>query len=374
MRKHLVVITLLLSLFWLAACSGEPEIVQVTRLVNQEVPVTVEVTRVVPQIAEVTVEVPVEVPVEVTVEVTRIVAETTANPTFPPVVTATPTIAPTATVPPTATPIGDAVTYTVQPGDTLASIAALTGVSAAAIQQANNLSDPNQITAGQKLVIPGWDGVLADGSVQPTVAPGATAPPPAGGPGVNLLPNPSFEDDWYFYLFNELQIPVGWQLSIYEGPNTLEPGPGGTFFRPEVRVITTADLPPDEQAMFVFDGNKTVKAFKGGAPTTFSLFTDVALPAGNYRFTINFFTDTVIAYENGQKVWAPDPMSAEVRIIHNDGGTGWVETVSGQRNSLTYDFTLTEPQTVRLGGDFRNRFVMQNNSWFIDDWSLYQLP
>jgi len=363
-----LIIALLAGLLVLAGCSGEPEVLEVTRVVNQEVPVTVEVTRLVPQIAEVTR----EVPVEVTVEVTRLVTEATPTPTSMPATVASPTTAPTATPPPTATPLGDVATYVVQPGDTLATIAALTGVSIIQIQQANNLSDVNQITAGQTLVIPGWDGILTTGGVQPTAVPGATQPPPTG--AVNLLPNPSFEGDWYFYLFNELQIPVGWQLNIDEGPNTLDPGPGGTFFRPEVRVITTADLPPNEQAMFVFEGNKTVKAFKGGAPTIFWLFTDVALPAGSYRFTMNFFTDTVLAYENNQKVFTTDPLAAEVRVMFNDGGTDWLGTLSGQRNSMSYEFTLTEPQTVRLGGGFRNRFVMANNSWFIDDWSLYELP
>lgn len=371
MGNRYFIIALLTGLLWIVGCSAEPEIIEVTRVVNQELPVTVEVTRLVPQIAEVTREVPFEVTVEVTREVavtpTPVISETAT--TAP-----SPTPPPTATPPPSATPPGLLATYTVQPGDTLASISALTGVSASVIQQANNLSDPNQLTAGQTLVIPGWDGVLTTGGVQPTAPAAATQPPPTVGQGANLLPNPSFEGDWYFYLYNELQIPEGWQLNIDEGPNTLDPGPGGTFFRPEVRVITRNDLPPQEQEMFVFEGNKTVKAFKGGAPTIFWLFTDVPLPAGSYRFTINFFTDTVLAYENGQKVFASDPLAAEVRVIFNEGGTDWQGTISGQRNSMSYDFTLTSPQTVRLGGGFRNRFVMANNSWFIDDWSLYQLP
>jgi LysM repeat protein len=49
---------------------------------------------------------------------------------------------------------GDSV-YTVQFGDTLASIALLYGVTSEAIMQVNGLSSPNEIGVGQELIIPG---------------------------------------------------------------------------------------------------------------------------------------------------------------------------------------------------------------------------
>ncbi len=85
----------------------------------------------------------------------------------------TPTIAPTPTTPPTATPTPDIPTatptpaiYVVQPGDTLSAIAVRLGVPIAELQKANNIQDPNLISAGQRLIIPG-----------PTTAPTLTAPP-----------------------------------------------------------------------------------------------------------------------------------------------------------------------------------------------------
>jgi hypothetical protein len=190
--------------------------------------------------------------------------------------------------------------------------------------------------------------------------------------GVNLLPNPSFEEDWYFAGFNELQIPNGWYVATDEGPNTLEPGDGGLFFRPEIRVVPFHDLPPHEHSQFIFDGLKTLKAFKGYAPTSFSLFTDIILEPGNYRLVIRYFPDAVASYEGGEKIYTTDPLAAEIRVIHNQGGTQWQTTTPGQRSVLTYDFTVSQRGTNRVGAAFRNRFGLANNGWFLDDWELYR--
>jgi LysM repeat protein len=79
-------------------------------------------------------------------------------------------------VQPTAAPTAN-TTYLVQPGDTLYSIALKFNTTIQAIQQANNLNDPNALTVGQRLIIPGAP-----------VAQNAVAPSPtARGP----TPNPS---------------------------------------------------------------------------------------------------------------------------------------------------------------------------------------
>lgn len=44
--------------------------------------------------------------------------------------------------------------YIVQPGDTLGGIADRFGIDIAALSQANNLENPNDIAAGQRLIIP----------------------------------------------------------------------------------------------------------------------------------------------------------------------------------------------------------------------------
>jgi LysM repeat protein len=72
--------------------------------------------------------------------------------------------------------IASAGTYTVQWGDTLFKIAVRHGVSTQALAQANNISNPSFIYAGQRLTIP------AGGSAT-TTATAAPSPPPA--PSVN---------------------------------------------------------------------------------------------------------------------------------------------------------------------------------------------
>jgi hypothetical protein len=165
-------------------------------------------------------------------------------------------------------------------------------------------------------------------------------------------------------------MPNGWMLFVDEGPNTLTPGSGGNFLRPEVRVVATTNLPPAEHDQFIFDGVRTLKSFKGGAPTNFAIFTDVHLQPGSYRLTIHFFPDIVAAHEQGRKIWAADPLAAEVRFIQDNGGTDWMPVTPGTKNTLTYNVTVSNAGTVRIGAAFRNRFVQQNNGWFLDDWSL----
>ena len=68
-------------------------------------------------------------------------------------------------------------TYTVQPGDTLSSIAHTFGVTVDAIVQANNISNRNFIVSGQVLTIPGVDGPINAETPAPASAPTLPATP-----------------------------------------------------------------------------------------------------------------------------------------------------------------------------------------------------
>ncbi len=295
-----------------------------------------------------------------------------------PAATAQPT---TPTTPPAGgSAVEGGVMHLVQPGDSLFRISITYNVPLAAIVEANNIVNPSLIIAGQQLFIPG--ATVSTAAAPPaTTAPGAPSAPPAAATtaapapvSTNLFTNGNFEGDWYFYLYNELQVPAGWLLATDEGPNNLEGGSGGLFNRPEVRVVGKNQLPEVEWDWFIFDGYKSVKVFKGGAPTAFSLFQDVNLQPGRYRVTLNFFPDIVAHYyPGGARDYNLHPLAGEVRVIHNSGGTDWSSVTAGQRNSRTYEFTVDQAGVVRLGASFRNRFETANNGWFLDDWRLERI-
>ncbi len=364
MKLKLLLLLFLTLPAFLLACTATPETVEVTRLVTQEV--AVEVTRVVSEVS--TVAVPMEVTRLVEVEV---VATATAVPEEATAVAEETSL-------PTETPATAANIYVVQSGDNLSLIATKTGVPVADIREANNLTTASVLNVGQELTIPGWSGeIMANIEPLPTSPPAATAasaPETAVPVGTNLLPNPSFEEGWYFFQgVSEWQIPNGWLLLVDEGANTLEGGDGGTFLRPEIRVVPQTDIPASEHDLFIFEGLNTIKAFKGGAPSNFAIFTDVTLQPGTYRLTINFFPDIVGAYQDGNKIWATQLLSSEARVIVDNGGTGWTFPTPGSKATLTHDFIVSQVSTVRVGAAFRSRFVNHNNGWFLDDWTLQAL-
>lgn len=101
---------------------------------------------------------------------------TEVQPTQAPVAGETPAVQPTSgagtevsppaatAAPPPASPGGGVVWHTVQPGETLSSIARRYGTTWQSIARANSLSNPNQIYVGQKLKIPTGSGGSSGGS------------------------------------------------------------------------------------------------------------------------------------------------------------------------------------------------------------------
>ncbi len=283
-------------------------------------------------------------------------------------------------------------TYVVQPGDTLTRIAIRFQSSVAAIAAANRISDLNRIFVGQVLVIPAAGSPVSPPAptqppspvptqppaAQPTVVPPTpvpTQPPPPSVPiGVNLLPNGSFENGWYnMNGVPELQLPNSWRFEWDTGPTGFGSEAWDVYVRPETRVLSRSFLPPQEHPLFIYDGDHTVKIFKGNGAISVRLLTDVTLDPGTYELKINFFPDLVVGYDGGAKIWAPDKLSGDVRLIAAGGSTGWILPAFGQRNTLTYQFSIGQRQTVTVGAALRGRFAILNNGWFIDDWSLRRL-
>jgi len=121
---------------------------------------------------------PTETPVVIATPLPTQVPTAVPSPTeAPPTVAAEPTVAPSPTpvqLEPTATPLPPAAMggcyYVVRRGDTLFSIARRFGTTIGAIAQANGLSNPRYILAGQRLIIPGAYPACAP----PPAVPGAT--------------------------------------------------------------------------------------------------------------------------------------------------------------------------------------------------------
>lgn len=81
----------------------------------------------------------------------------------------------------------NSTTYIVQAGDTLFSIATKFNITVAAIQQANNLANPNALSVGQRLIIPG---VVAQNIATPASTSSAQVPT-ARGPTPNATAQPT---------------------------------------------------------------------------------------------------------------------------------------------------------------------------------------
>lgn len=207
--------------------------------------------------------------------------------------------------------------------------------------------------------------------VSPTLS--ATLPPNPS--SVNILLNPSFEQGWYHVSgYAEVQVPKNWTLGWKEGGNPLDPDPWNKYVRPESRLLNGDFLPADEHELFIWDGDYTMKVFKGSGALYFWLVTDIYLEPGSYLFNVNVFPDMVESYSSGGgKKWASDPLSGELRFIVNSEVDNWLLPQFGKKNEFSHAFEVTQAQNVRLGVAFRGRWAIENNGWFMDDWSLTQL-
>jgi hypothetical protein len=190
------------------------------------------------------------------------------------------------------------------------------------------------------------------------------------------LPNPSFEGGWYHPNgIPELQIPNEWVFEWEEGYNPLAPEPWNNYLRPEVRVLDRDFLPPNEHDLFIWDGDQTVKVFKGYGALSFRLKASTYLEPGRYQLEVSVFPDLVIGYtEGGQKIWATDPKSGEVRLTADGQSTGWIFPTFGQKNTVRHSFTVSQGKDVSITAAFRGRWAILNNGWFMDDWRLVRLP
>jgi hypothetical protein len=207
----------------------------------------------------------------------------------------------------------------------------------------------------------------------PSPTPSATSTRPPGAP--NLLPNRSFEEGWYHPGgVSELQIPNEWIFQFDEGYNPLDPNPDNAFVRPEVVHRSRNELPRDEWDRFIWDGEYTLKIFKGYGALSYRLLTTKYLEPGRYQLEVSVFPDLIVGYTpEGQKIWAPDPRSGEVNLSADGHSSGWVFPTFGQKNTIRHTFDVSQAKVVNITVAIRGRWAILNNGWFVDDWYLTRL-
>ena len=149
----------------------------------------------------------------------------------------------------------------------------------------------------------------------------------------NLLRNPNFTEGFYQWNnVNELTIPTWWDFWYAEKDIAKLPSQVEDWHRPEMVVWNRDDAPPDERDLFFLEGGFCLKGFKGWGVIWFSLFQEVTglIVGQQYHFTVPVFPDLVAHYDSDGKVWAPDPLSGEVRLMVSDlngnveMGDGWM--------------------------------------------------
>jgi len=155
---------------------------------------------------------------------------------------ATPMPAPTTDVPTETVPTAEAATpateevYVVQPGDMLLAIATRYGITVDDILRANNLTNPDFVFAGQRLVIP----VLGSaGRVAPTVA----AEPVIQGVQIATVSNPGDLINEAVLVVNESDTPYslqGWRVQREGGVSYTFAGDTPLFPGGSVRVHSAA--------------------------------------------------------------------------------------------------------------------------------------
>lgn len=101
-----------------------------------------------------------------------------------------PATSPAASTTPPPRPSGETMRHVVQPGESLGTIARRYGVRVGAIAEANNITDPAKIRAGQELMIPGYNAVGSKSSTGST-ARKETSTTPAATPPAQTTPPPA---------------------------------------------------------------------------------------------------------------------------------------------------------------------------------------
>jgi len=208
---------------------------------------------------------------------------------------------------------------------------------------------------------------------------GTTPPPEPPTPvGDNMLKNGSFENGTYKWGgVDEFNIPDDWEWAFAPPTETnpIDGNPWSEFKPPEVVNPSAVNLPPHEQALFILDGERTLKIFKGGGAIKFRLTQSVTVTEPTtLRLTMPVYADLIKGYTNdGQKIWANDPQQRDGLykfIVDGYSPQEWISLTPGAWNNIVAQRTVQNPGIVTVGVEIMLPFALQNNGIFADNWTL----
>lgn len=198
----------------------------------------------------------------------------------------------------------------------------------------------------------------------------------------NYIENGSFEAGYYQHQgISEVTVPNEWKIWYAEESTPKTPSQDDPFRQPETVVWNGTHHPEPERSLFWQQGTYTFKAFGAWKPIWVKLWQDNSnVVAGQrYRFTVPIYPDLIESYQwDGRKIVASDPTSGQHRLVVTENGRIIADTGYLDGDDIPFlEWTDLElefvPQTsnVRLMVEFRGKWGLINNGWFIDDISLH---
>lgn len=182
--------------------------------------------------------------------------------------------------------------------------------------------------------------------------------------------NGSFEDGWYHPNdIPELQIPNEYEFSYNTGENPVNSDPWNKFVRPEVRVLPKDQLPPDEQDLFILDGNYCLKVFKDSGAWNAAFSQSVPVKIGVNILNIRVYGDLVMDYDENGKMPAKDPLSGRIRVIIDDEPQEWESLTPLRWSRYTFPLISEYNSSKVVKIEFMLPHALKNSGIFADLWT-----
>ncbi len=201
----------------------------------------------------------------------------------------------------------------------------------------------------------------------------------------NYIDNGGFESGYYQHNgIPEVTVPNNWNIWYAEENTPKIYKQDDPWRKPETVVWNGTYHPEPERSLFWNDGNYTFKAFGAWKPIWVKLWqnNDNVVAGQRYKFIVPMYPDLIESYAwDGRKIVSTDPAAGEHRLIVTENGriiadTGYLngnDVPFLQWTDLELEFVPSGSE-VRLQVEFRGKWGLINNGWFIDKIELKAIP